>query len=178
MKITMLCGNPSAGGRTTALGMEVARALASLLGAQEPSAPIELAEHTQGLFSWGHEELAAVVREVAESDFIVIATPTYKASFTGLLKSFLDQYGAGSLRNRVVLPVFTGGSAAHSLAPDYTLRPLLAELGASVPGSSLYVMTSELERQSEIVADYIEVNRYVLLGAAHGVSLARQGVEG
>lgn len=175
MKITMLSGNPSPGGRTTLLGMEVASALASLVGASGPSTPIELSQHTDGLFKWGDADLAALVADVGNSDFIVIATPTYKASFTGLLKSFLDQYGAGSLRNRVVLPVFTGGSPAHSLAPDYALRPLLAELGASVPGSSLYVVTSDLERQTDIVSDYIDLNRYVLLGAAHGMTLARSG---
>jgi FMN reductase len=109
---------------------------------------------------------------VAEPGIVVFATPTYKASYTGLLKAFLDRYDTGGLKGTVAVPVSTGGSPDHSLAPNHTLRPVLVELGASVPTAALYLVTSQFDRKDEIVARFIESERYWLLGAAHGLELA------
>lgn len=174
MKITVLIGNPSPGGRTTELGTTVATALCHLLDIAPDFEVIELAEHTDGLFTWGAENLKGVVETVANSDFLIVASPTYKASYTGLLKAFLDKYDAGGLKRAVAIPVFTGGSPDHSLAPNHTLRPLLVELGASTPTASLYLVTSQFDRKDEIVAKFIASERYHLLGAAHGLALAAQ----
>lgn len=174
MKITVVIGNPSAGGRTTELGVAVAKAIAGLVGIAEDAEVIELSKHADGLFAWDSESIKALTKRVAEPGFIVFATPTYKASYTGLLKAFLDRYDTGGLRGTVAIPVFTGGSPDHSLAPNHTLRPLLVELGASVPTASLYLVTAQFERKGEIVAKFIDAERYWLLGAAHGLALAEK----
>ncbi|MEI6427391.1 MAG: NADPH-dependent FMN reductase [Pseudanabaena sp. ELA607] len=67
---------------------------------------------------------------LAEADAVIIATPIYKASYTGLLKTFLDLLPQKALSNKVILPIATGGTIAHLLAIDFTLKPVLAELGA------------------------------------------------
>jgi FMN reductase len=172
MKIKVIVGNPSPGGRTTELGIAVAEGIRSLVGIPAEIETIELSQHTDGLFAWGAENLKALTKSVAEPGFLVFATPTYKASYTGLLKAFLDRYDAGALKGTVAIPVFTGGSPDHSLAPNHTLRPLLVELGASTPTASLYLVTSQFERKDEIVANFIAAERYALLGAAHGLELA------
>ena len=117
-------------------------------------------------FEHADPALTALTRQVAESDFVVVATPTYKAAYTGLLKAFLDRYDTNGLAGVVAIPVMTGGSPAHSLAPDFTLRPLLVELGASVPTRSLYFMTSQLPQLDTIVQAWVEANRAALAGAA------------
>ncbi len=61
---------------------------------------------------------------------MIIATPLYKASYSGLLKSFLDLLPQAALARKPVLPFATGGSLAHLLALDYALKPVLASLGA------------------------------------------------
>jgi FMN reductase len=74
----------------------------------------------------------------------VIATPVYKASYTGLLKSFLDLYGAGGLAGVVAVPLVVSASPAHSFAGEVHLRPLLVELGAVVPTPSLALVEAQL----------------------------------
>ena len=59
---------------------------------------------------------------------LVIATPVYKAAYSGLLKTFLDLLPQFGLREKVILPLVTGGTPAHVLAIDYALRPVLNSL--------------------------------------------------
>ena len=171
MKVTVVIGNPSAGGRTTELGLAVAKGIGDLLDAPADIEVIELSKYADGLFAWDSESVKALAKTVAEPGIVVFATPTYKASYTGLLKAFLDRYDTGGLKGTVAIPVFTGGSPDHSLAPNHTLRPLLVELGASVPTASLYLVTSQFDRKDEIVAKFIAAERYPLLGAVHGLTL-------
>lgn len=65
-----------------------------------------------------------------QAQAVIISTPIYKASYTGLLKTFLDLLPQKALASKVVLPIATGGSIAHLLAIDFTLKPVLSELGA------------------------------------------------
>ncbi|QXE03009.1 NADPH-dependent FMN reductase [Terribacillus sp. DMT04] len=66
---------------------------------------------------------------------LIIASPVYKASYTGVLKALLDVLPQGAFTNKPVLPIMTGGSPAHLLAIDYALKPLIANLkGESLQG--------------------------------------------
>jgi FMN reductase len=76
-------------------------------------------------------ELAGAALTVENADAIVITTPIYKASFSGLLKTFLDLLPQTALRGKSVLPIATGGASAHVLALDYALRPVLMSMGAA-----------------------------------------------
>jgi FMN reductase len=78
----------------------------------------------------GHPALAPLAAAVAESHGVIIATPIYKASYSGLLKAGLDVLPQFALAGKAVLPVGTGGSVAHVLALDYALRPVLQSMGA------------------------------------------------
>lgn len=167
MKVVVLVGNPSPGSRTLQLAETLADAIAPVVGETSRSV-IELAEHAGGLFDWGNEAVAALNTEVAACDLLIVASPTYKAAYTGMLKAFLDRYDTGGLAGVAAVPVMTGGSPAHSLAPDMTLRPLLVELGASTPTSSLYFMTSQMPQLAEIVEGWVARNRKALEGAAFG----------
>ncbi|HEX3138682.1 MAG TPA: NAD(P)H-dependent oxidoreductase, partial [Rhizobacter sp.] len=68
--------------------------------------------------------------EVAQAQVVLVATPIYKAAYSGLLKAFLDLLPQDGLRDKTVLPLATGGSIAHLLALDYALKPVLSALGA------------------------------------------------
>jgi FMN reductase len=59
-----------------------------------------------------------------------VGTPIYKASLSGMLKAFIDRMPQYGLAGKVVLPVGTGGSLAHALALDYSVRPILQSMGA------------------------------------------------
>ncbi|MYT75671.1 MULTISPECIES: NADPH-dependent FMN reductase [unclassified Streptomyces] len=76
--------------------------------------------------------IAAAVGLVARADALIVASPVYKAAYSGVLKTFLDLLPQYALRGKPVLPLATGGSPAHVLAVDYALRPVLTSLGADV----------------------------------------------
>ena len=75
-------------------------------------------------------QIQALQAHVAAADGLLVATPVYKASFSGALKTLLDVLPERALLNKVVLPVATGGSSAHMLAVDYALKPVVAALKA------------------------------------------------
>ncbi len=105
---------------------------------------VDLAEHAASLFDWGAPELSRLTAEVAAADLAVFASPTYKASYAGMLKAFLDRYGPDGLAGSVAVPLMTGGWAGHLLAVEVHLRPVLVELGAVVPARGLYITEPEL----------------------------------
>ena len=69
-----------------------------------------------------------------------------------MLKAFLDNFGNDGLAGCLAVPVMVGAGAHHALAPEVHLRPLLVELGASVPSRGLYVIDSEMDSPDALVA--------------------------
>lgn len=150
LDIAVVIGNPNPGGRTTRAGEAVAAAIAA--GAPGSNVEtIELAEIASVLFEWGNEAVGELTARVAAADVIIAACPTYKATFTGLLKAFLDNYGNDGLAGCRAVPVMVGAAAAHALAPEVHLRPLLVELGASVPSRGLYVLEDQIDDIDAVV---------------------------
>ena len=77
---------------------------------------------------------------------VVVATPVYKAAYSGVLKTFLDLLPQFGLQGKSVLPIATGGSLAHVLSIDYALRPVLASLGAGHVTNGYFFLDKQLER--------------------------------
>lgn len=75
-------------------------------------------------------QLKKLTAQLAEADGLIVATPVYKASFSGALKTLLDLLPERALDHKVVLPLATAGSIGHMLAVDYALKPVLASLKA------------------------------------------------
>jgi FMN reductase len=84
------------------------------------------------------EELAQALAWVASAGILAIATPVYRATYSGLLKVFFDLLPHGALAGKIVVPIATGGSAAHQLALDHGLRPLVASLGGVTVSIGVY----------------------------------------
>ncbi len=68
----------------------------------------------------------------------------YKASFAGALKTLLDLLPERALANKAVLPLASGGSAAHMLALDYALKPVLAALKAQEILHGVYAVDRQI----------------------------------
>jgi FMN reductase len=137
----LVVGNPKPGSRT----LHAARYVAKELSGSDPELVVDLAEHGPQLLAWGDPSIDALVRRLAESELVVFASPTYKATYTGLLKLFLDHVPAGALQDVVAVPLMLGAAWSHALAPEVHLRPVLAELGASVPVRGLYLLESSYD---------------------------------
>jgi FMN reductase len=85
------------------------------------------------------------VAKLEQAEAVVIATPIYKAAYSGILKTFLDLLPQFGLAGKTVLPLATGGSLAHVLAIDYGLRPVLSSLGARHVVEGLFVLDKLIE---------------------------------
>ena len=81
---------------------------------------------------------------VERADGLIIATPVYKASFAGALKTLLDLLPERALAHKVVLPIATGGSIAHMLAVDYALKPVLNALKAQEVLQGIFADDSQI----------------------------------
>jgi FMN reductase len=146
-RTVVIVGNPKPASRTRVLAEEVAGQVAARAGWSDDGGVdvIDLADHTGGLFDWSSAEIAGLVERVLAADLLVVASPTYKATYTGLLKVFLERFGRDQLAGTPTVAVMTGGRDTHALAVEHALRPLLVEIGASVPTRGLYVVESDLE---------------------------------
>lgn len=89
-------------------------------------------------------ELTGALARVADARGLVIATPVYKAAYSGLLKTFLDLLPQFGLRNKVVFPLATGGTLAHVLSIDYALRPVLSSLDPLHVVGGLFVVDKQI----------------------------------
>jgi FMN reductase len=137
----VVVGNPKPASRT----LDAATRVAERLTGRPADVVIDLVDLGAGLLGWGDETVTRAVADVQSASAVVVASPTYKASYTGLLKLFLDQFAAGSLAGVVAFPVMLGGAWKHALAPDVFLKPVLAELGASCPMPGLYLLDTDYE---------------------------------
>ena len=81
---------------------------------------------------------------VEQADGLIVATPVYKASFSGALKTLLDLLPERALSHKVVLPIATGGSIAHMLAVDYALKPVLSALKAQETLQGIFADDSQI----------------------------------
>jgi FMN reductase len=139
-RVAVVVGNPKPASRT----LEAATYLARQLVDVEPATVVDLATVGAGLLDWKDGAVSALVADVAAADLVVVASPTYKATYTGLLKLFLDRFAPayGSGLGGLAVPLMLGGGPDHALAPELTLRPVLTEIGATVPVRGLYVLDS------------------------------------
>ncbi|QBY53502.1 NADPH-dependent FMN reductase [Cupriavidus oxalaticus] len=130
MSILTLSGSPSVQSRS---GLVLAHLRTALEAAGERTRHLDLRDLPAGPLLAARvddDAIAAATRAVAEAQVVVLATPVYKAAYSGLLKAFLDLLPQTGLRDKIVLPIATGGSLAHALAIDYALRPVLSALGS------------------------------------------------
>jgi len=145
--IVVVSGNPRAGSRTSTLAVAVGTALG---GASEV---VEVGALGAGLLTPGDPATAAAVAAVQGADLLVVATPTYKGSYTGILKVLLDQLPANALAGKHAVPVTVAGIAPQAEAAAALLAQLLGELGATVL-PALPVVEADLPEAGTIAAKY------------------------
>jgi FMN reductase len=93
---------------------------------------------------WNDPAVRAALDSIRQARAVVIATPLFKASYSGLLKTFLDLLPQTALAGKPVLSFATGGSLAHLLALDYALKPVLTALGARLVLDNVFATESEV----------------------------------
>jgi FMN reductase len=143
LQIVTVVGNPRPGSRTHTLARTLADELAAVLPDAKVS-DVDLAVLGAGVLDPSDADVTSAVKRVLGADILILASPTYKATYSGLLKAFLDRLGTGSLAGRRAVPILLGGAPNHQLAVDVHFTPLLLELGASVPVRGLFVLEADV----------------------------------
>ncbi|MFG1946416.1 NAD(P)H-dependent oxidoreductase [Nonomuraea sp. NPDC048826] len=157
MSLVALVGNPRENSRTRTVAVEAAGALGERLGLLPPHDVIDLAGLGPHLLSpVPSADVEVALELVAEARVLVVASPTYKGTYTGLLKAFLDRLRPQALAGAAALPLLVMGDPAHSLAVEVHLRPLLVELGATVPTPGLAVLESQLPDLPGVLAAWAD----------------------
>ena len=144
MSVALISGSPSARSRSAVLlaeaGRLFGRAGIDTHGVWVRDLPAEDLLHAR----LESPALASVHQVIDRSWAVVIATPVYKAAAAGILKALLDVLPQNALAGKVILPIGVGGSPAHMLAVDYSLKPVLAALGATTILSTLYAVDKQV----------------------------------
>lgn len=148
MSVAVVAGNPKPRSRTLAAGV----LLAETLTGSAPDLVIDVIDLGPGLLAWGDPGVAEAVAAVVESDVVIFASPTFKATYTGLLKLFLDQIPTDGLAGVYALPLMLGAGPGHALAPKLLLTPVLTELGAITPARGLYLVDKTFAEDPQLTA--------------------------
>ncbi|UUZ63515.1 NADPH-dependent FMN reductase [Polaromonas sp. P1-6] len=156
--VLLIAGSPSEQSRSAALLDSVSDRLARRSGFVVERLNIrELPAQALLLAEWGHPAIAAAIAQVERARAIVVATPVYKAAYSGLLKVLLDLLPQTALKEKTVLPLAPGGSPNHMLALDYALRPVLQSLSARHILPGVYATDAQVlqvaDKRYEVGAD-------------------------
>ena len=166
MPFVTVVGNPKPASRTLAVATAAERAITRAAGIAVSPQTIDvcvLARHL--LLPEPSPAVEEALDEVAGADLLLVASPTYKGTYTGLLKVFLDRLPHRSLGRAVALPLMLMGVPEHAPAVDAYLRPLLVELGATVPVPGLAVLESDLDRLDDVLRPWAERVARVLVSS-------------
>lgn len=153
MSVLLIGGSPTEHSRSAALLDAVEQRLRSLIDVRR--LPVDrlrirdLSPQALLLATWGNPGVAKAVEQVAGARALVIATPVYKAAYSGVLKVFLDLLPQSAFKGKVVLPLATGGSPHHMLALDYALRPVLQSLGSRHILPGVYATDAQIPKDED-----------------------------
>jgi len=146
MKLVVVSAGLSVPSSTRLLGDRLAAAVSGRTSAEVEVVELrDLAVEIAHNFTNGFpgRKLAAAQEAVTGADGLIVVTPVFSASYSGLFKSFFDVLEPDALAGKPVLIAATGGTARHSLVLDHALRPLFAYLKAVVVPTGVYAASED-----------------------------------
>jgi FMN reductase len=120
----VLVGHPQPRSRTGALAEHVADAIEEAIGPCRRDLTA-LSAISARVNDFADESVSEVAAAVGRTDILVVASPTFRASYSGLLKSFFDRFTGQGLAGVLAIPLMSGRSGRHALAVEMYLRPAL-----------------------------------------------------
>ncbi|WAT07049.1 NADPH-dependent FMN reductase [Rouxiella badensis] len=183
MKVISLAGSPRQPSRSSAL-LALSEQWLSARGVEVVSYSLQDFAAEDLLFAnFSSPQLKELVAQLETADGLLIATPVYKASFSGALKTLLDLLPERALEHKVVLPLATAGSTGHMLAIDYALKPVLSALKAQEVLQGVFAhdklvgqyqsFPAELEDELQARLDDSLETFLAALGHRHSLAIAR-----
>lgn len=87
---------------------------------------------------------------INQADGVIIASPVYKAAYSGVLKTMLDLIPEKGLKRKIIFPLFIAGTISHLLAVDYALKPVIAALGGTHIAAGVFAVDQWITRTEEV----------------------------
>jgi FMN reductase len=157
VSVVVVSGHPRVGSRTTGLAEEVGRAFATKRGDADPPVVVHVSKLGAGVLAADAPATADALTVIRGAGLLVVATPTYKGAYTGVLKVLLDHLPQRALDGVPAVTVVTAGIQPQATAAEGHLRDLLTELGALVTRPGLTVVESDLADAAGIAVRYASV---------------------
>ncbi|MDR7303695.1 FMN reductase [Haloactinomyces albus] len=102
------------------------------------------------LTGFANQHLRGVLDQLEAADGLILVSPTFTASYSGLFKSFMDIVDPDSVQDKPVLLGATGGTERHSLVLEHALRPLLAYLRARTVPTAVYAASADWGNDTDL----------------------------
>jgi len=144
--IIILSGSPNPQSRLNGIMAHLERKLAAGGATVDHLAAASLPAEDLIFGRFDSPAVREAIERVARADAVVVASPVYKASYTGLLKTLLDLLPQKGLEGKTALPVMIGGTIAHLLAIEFALKPVLSALGARRFAGEVYALETQVSR--------------------------------
>jgi FMN reductase len=154
-------GNITRPSKTRAFVDLVTRDIAARHGLSASTYDIEDLGRSLGTARWARDldsQAHPILEEILAADVLVVGSPTYKGSYTGLFKHFFDLIDPAALRGKPILLTATGGGERHALIVEHQLRPLFGFFQALVLPLGIYATEADFDDYrlaSKAVADRI-----------------------
>lgn len=143
-EIVIISGSPSHPSRSSAISEYLEKRIVKE-GLQANSITVrDLPAEDLVYANYSSKEIQQALEEVKQAQGVIVVSPVYKASFPGLLKTFLDLIPEKGLENKVILPIVTGGTIAHLLSVEYAFKPVFSVLGANEIYNEVYLIDSQV----------------------------------
>ena len=118
---------------------------------------VELREYARDLTNqlltgFAAARLSQLIERVVAADALIAVSPIFSGSFSGLFKTFFDVLDPEVLVGKPVLIGATGGTARHSLALEYALRPLFSYLRTVVVPTAVYAASEDWGSAAQLSA--------------------------
>lgn len=146
LKIIGFAGSWSRPSRTRALVEATVARVAARSGAEARTHDLADLAHALGTTLRADEapaEIAAVLNDIVTADALVVGSPVYKGTYSGLFKHLFDLIEPRALKDKPVVLTATGGSERHALVLEHGLRPLFAFFSADIVATGLYATESD-----------------------------------
>jgi FMN reductase len=153
--VVVISGHPCPGSRTLSLAKELGKRIAERRG-EATFAMVDVAELGTGLLEPADGATGEALLEVQDATVLIVATPTYRGSYSGALKVLLDQLPANALAGVIAVPVVTAEVQPQAETAEAFLARLLRELGADVVDFGLTATRSELADPVAVADQYTE----------------------
>jgi len=151
--VVVISGHPRPGSRTLQLATALGERFAARRG-QTAVVTVDVAELGPALLKPADGATGKALLEVQDATLLIVASPTYRGTYSGALKVLLDQLPANALAGVLAVPVITADVQSQADAAEAFLARLLSELGADVVDFGLTAIGSELTDPAAVADQY------------------------